>query len=314
LIDPKKVMEMAAHQARGDSSLSEAQLINAFRAGDREKFPALIGPYLQCIRLVAYSILRNPQDTEEVSQEAILKAFTHLSQLREGESFKAWLLQIAANEAKMRLRKDRRHLYDSLEQEVEGKPVQPRQFVDWRNVPSADLERKELRTALTAALNCLDDGYREVFVLRDIQKLCAAETGAILGISEGAVHTRLHRARMQMREQLTPLFGAPRKLSMTMPLKMMLLMGKTMMKRTVSCKHVTSQISNYIDGQLSPEMKRRIEEHLALCDRCSVVLDTTRKLLYIAGDEKVFDLPFECKVNWEQIMKGGNFQAARASG
>lgn len=305
---------MEAHQARGDSPLSESQLIKDCRAGDREKFPALIGPYLQCVRLIVYSILRNPQDTEEVTQEAILKALVHLDQHREGESFKAWLLQIAANEAKMRLRKDRRHLYESLEQEVAGKPVQPRQFVDWRNMPSAELERKEIRTALTAALNCLDDGYREVFVLRDVQKLGAAKTGEILGISEGAVHTRLHRARLQMREHLTPLFGAPRRPSMTMPLKMMMLMGKTMMKRTVSCKHVTSQISGYIDGQLSPELKRQIKEHLALCDRCSVVVDTTRKLLYIAGDEKVFDLPFECKVNWDEIMKGGKFRSAKATG
>ncbi|HWZ46228.1 MAG TPA: sigma-70 family RNA polymerase sigma factor [Candidatus Saccharimonadales bacterium] len=295
---------MEAQDALGRSSSSEAQLISSCRAGDRDKFAALIGPYIKGIRLVAYSILRNPQDTEEVSQEAILKAFIHLSQLREGESFKAWLLQIAANEAKMRLRKDRRHLYESLEQEFADKPVQPRQFVDWRNVPSADLERKELRAALMAALNCLEDGYREVFVLRDIQELCAAKAGEILGISEGAVNTRLHRARMQMREQLIPLFSAPGKLSMAMPFKMMLLMGKTIMKQTVSCKHVTSQISNYIDGHLSREMKRQIEKHLALCDRCSVLVDTMRKLLYIAGNEKVFELPFACKVNWDEIMKG----------
>jgi len=207
---------------------------------------------------------------------------------------------------------DRRHLYDSLEQDVAGKRTRPRQFVSWRNVPSADLEGRELRNGLSAALNCLEDGYREVFVLRDIQKISAADTGRILGMSEGAVHTRLHRARLQMREHLTPLFRAPRRLSMAISLRMMVLMGKTMMKQTISCKTAVRHISGYIDSQLTPELKRQMEEHLAVCDRCSVVVDTTRKLIYLAGDEKVFDVPFECKLNWDEIMKSGRFQSAGA--
>jgi RNA polymerase sigma-70 factor (ECF subfamily) len=282
-------------------SAQERQLINDCKAGKREQFQLLISPYLHSIKLISYSILKNTSDMEEVTQESILKALTHINQLREGESFKAWVLQIAGNEARMRLRKDRKHLYSSVEEEISEKPFQPRQFVNWRAIPSEELERKELRQVLTAALECLEDGYREVFVLRDVQRLSAAETGKILGISEGAVNTRLHRARLQMREYVTPFFRAPRPMSMTMPLKMMLLMGKTWMRKTITCRHVTRQISAYIDGQLTPELRAKIEEHLRLCDRCSIVLDTTRKLLYVAGDEKVFEVPFECRVNWKQI-------------
>src|SRR5215470_4037398 len=164
----------------------EAQLLNDCKAGNREQFQTLISPYLRSIKLIAYSILQNQPDTEEVVQEAILKAFTHISQLREGESFKAWLLQIAGNEARMRLRKDRKQLYSSLEQDIEKKSFQPRQFIDWRNIPSEELERKEVREALTAALKCLDYGYREVFILRDVEHLSAIETGTILGLSPGA--------------------------------------------------------------------------------------------------------------------------------
>jgi RNA polymerase sigma factor (sigma-70 family) len=225
---------------------------------------------------------------------------THINQLREGESFKAWLLQIAGNEARMRLRKDRKHLYSSVEEDIKEKPFQPRQFVNWRDIPSQELERNELRKVLTAALECLEDGYREVFILRDVQHLSSAEAARILGITEGAVNTRLHRARMQMREHLTPFFRAPRPMSMTMPLKMMLLMGKTWMRKTISCRHVTRQLSGYIDGQLTPEVRAKIDEHLRLCDRCSIVLDTTRKLLYVAGDEKVFELPFESSADFAQ--------------
>ena len=289
-----------------DRIAQERQIIDDCKAGKCEQFQSLIGPYLHSIKLITYSILRNRSDMEEVTQESILKALTHINQLREGESFKAWLLQIAGNEARMRLRKDRKHLYSSVEQDINEKPFQPRQFVNWRDIPSQELERNELRKVLTAALECLEDGYREVFVLRDVQHLSAAEAGSILGITEGAVNTRLHRARLQMREQVTPFFRAPRRMSMTMPLKMMLLMGKTWMRKTISCRHVTRQLSGYIDNQLTPELRTKIEEHLRLCDRCSIVLDTTRKLLYVAGDEKVFEVPFECSVDWKQIADQGD--------
>lgn len=289
--------------AGNDFANREAQLISECKAGNREHFEALVRPYLQSIKLISYSILKNSHDTEDVVQETILKAYLHLDQLRTGDSFKAWLLRIAGNEARMRLRKERRHLYSSVEQEINEKPFQPRQFVEWRNIPSEELQRDEVRTALTAALACLEDGYREVFVLRDVQHLSALETGRILGISEGAVNTRLHRARLQMREHLTPFFKAARPMSMSVPLKMMLLMGKTWMRKTISCRHVTNQISNYIDGQLTPDMRAKIEDHLRLCDRCSVVVDTVRKLLYVAGDENVFTVPFECRVNWQAVKE-----------
>jgi RNA polymerase sigma-70 factor (ECF subfamily) len=286
-----------------DIATREAQLLAECKAGKREHFEALVSPYLQSIKLISYSILKNSHDVEDVVQETVLKAYLHLDQLRDGDSFKAWLLRIAGNEARMRIRKERKHLYSSVEQDINEQPFQPRQFVEWRNIPSEELERDETRTALTAALACLDDGYREVFVLRDVQHLSAAETGKILGLTEGAVNTRLHRARLQMREHLTPFFKAPRHMSMTVPLKMMLLMGKTWMRKTISCRHVTSQISNYIDGQLTPELRGKIEEHLRLCDRCSVVVDTVRKLLYVAGDESVFTVPFECKINWDSLKE-----------
>jgi RNA polymerase sigma-70 factor, ECF subfamily len=279
----------------------EAELVAECQAGNLGRFESLVSPYMQSIKLLSYSILKNSHDAEDVVQETVLKAYLHINQLRAGDSFKAWFVRIACNEARMRLRKERRHLYSSVEQEIQDKPFQPRQFVSWKNIPSGELQRDEVRNALTAALACLEDGYREVFVLRDVQHLSSAETGKILGLTEGAVNTRLHRARLQMREHLTPFFRAPRPMSMTMPLKMMLLMGKTWMRKTVNCKQVTDQISNYIDNQLTPELRAKIEEHLRLCDRCAVVVDTVRKLLYVAGDENVFSVPFDCKVNWEAL-------------
>jgi Putative zinc-finger len=86
--------------------------------------------------------------------------------------------------------------------------------------------------------------------------------------------------------------------------KMMKLIGRTLMQKTLSCKQVTRELSNYIDGQLDPEMRRQITEHLRLCNRCAVVFDTMRKLLYIAGDENMFVMPFEYDIDWERIISG----------
>src|SRR5215472_16092928 len=136
-----------------DALAYELHLISLCKAGEKEQFHALVTPYLQTIALFVYSILQNHEDAEETVQETVLKAFTHLEQLRDGESFKAWLLQIAANEARMRRRKYRSHLFDSVEGQIKDREFQPRQFVEWQNIPSNELEQKELRAALINALN-----------------------------------------------------------------------------------------------------------------------------------------------------------------
>ena len=285
-----------------DALAHELYLISRFKAGEKEQFHALITPYLQTIALFVYSMLQSHEDTEEIVQETVLKAFTHLEQLRDGESFKAWLLQIAANEARMRLRQRRAHQFDSVEGQIQEREFQPRQFVEWRHIPSNELEHKELRAALTNALNCLTKGYREVFVLRDVQHLSSAETGRILGMSEAAVDTRLHRARLQMREQLTTLFQRPARKWVATSLKMMTLMGKRMLRKVISCRRAMDELSNYINERIGADLRKQIEEHLRVCNRCSILLDTTRKVLYIVGDEEVFDLPFKCNQNWDRLL------------
>jgi len=211
-------------------------------------------------------------------------------------------LQIAANEARMRLRKYKPYLFESVEGEIKDREFQPRQFVEWRHIPSNELEQKELRAALMNALGDLAQGYREVFVLRDVDHLSSAETGKILGMSEAAVDTRLHRARLQMRERLTPLFKRPSRAWISKSFRMMKLMGNRMMRRVISCRRAMKELSNYINESIAAELRKQMEDHLCVCDRCSVLLDTTRKVLYVCGDDKVFDLPFKCDQNWGQLL------------
>ena len=189
---------------------AESALIERICKGEKDLFYALIQPYERSVYLTAYAVLRNPADAEDAAQEALLKAFAHLDQLRSNEKFKGWLLLIALNEARMRRRKDRQHLFESLDEQIvetDDGDFMPQQFADWREVPSETLERKEIRAAVRKALESLKLKYREVFVLRDMQHLSMADTAQVLGISVPLVKIHLHRARLQMREQLTPMFG-----------------------------------------------------------------------------------------------------------
>ena len=189
-----------------DTPDCESRLIERVQNGDSEAFYELVQPYERGVYLAALSIVRNDSDAEEVAQEAILKGFKCLRRFRGESKFSTWLIQIAINEAKMKLRKNHPHLYESLQEgrRTEDGDYMPRDFADWREIPSEALARKELRRALRHALTTLPERYRSVLVLRDIQQLSIHETAQVLGISEGNVKTRLSRARLQMRDALAP--------------------------------------------------------------------------------------------------------------
>ena len=193
------------------AAAAELLLIERVQNGDSEAFYDLVRPHERGVFLAAFSILRNEADAEEAAQEAILKAFQNLPRFRREAKFSTWLIQITINEAKMKIRKDRRHLYESIETgrvNEEGDYV-PRDFADWRAIPSEALEQSELRGALAQALDSLPEKYRTVLVLRDVQQLSISETAQTLAISEANVKVRLSRARLQMRDALAPGLAAP---------------------------------------------------------------------------------------------------------
>lgn len=199
-------LRAAKRVLRPEPEETENALIARVCEGDYEAFYELVRPCERAIFFAATSVLHNDADAEEAAQEAVLKAFTHIRSFRAESKFSTWLIQITINEARMKLRRDHRHLYDSLDQsrvDEEGSNW-PRDFADWREIPSETLEQKELRDTLNRALDSLAPKYREVIVCRDVQHLSIAETAQVLGISTSNVKTRLLRARLRMRDALAP--------------------------------------------------------------------------------------------------------------
>jgi RNA polymerase sigma-70 factor (ECF subfamily) len=187
---------------------AESSLIERALKGEVECFYELVRPYERAIFVAAQSLVKNEPDAEEVVQEAVLKAFKGLPRFRQEAKFSTWLIQITINEARMKLRKDRRYLYESMEEGQRGEDGDyiPKDFADWREIPSEALEQKQLRETLMKAVNSLPEKYRVVFMLRDVQQLSIAETMQVLGITEANVKTRLSRARLQLRDLLAPVF------------------------------------------------------------------------------------------------------------
>ena len=188
--------------------VTEQDLIRRVRDGDKEAFYSLVRPYQRAVFLAARSLLANDADAEDAAQEAVLKAFTHISAFRGESKFSTWLIRIVINEARMMLRKQHPQRYESLDEPRvdEQGDYWPKDFADWKEIPIEALQLKELREALSKALASLEPKYREVLVLRDIQHLSIAETAEALNISETNVKTRLHRARLRMRDALAPGF------------------------------------------------------------------------------------------------------------
>jgi RNA polymerase sigma-70 factor, ECF subfamily len=184
-------------------STREQELIAQVQRGQTELFYELVRPYERRVYAAALAILRNETDAEDTAQEAMLKALAHIRQFRAESRFSTWLIQITVNEALMRRRRERTRMTEAIDdQRDEGGEYVPRDFADWREIPSEALERKEVRQKLAQALASLDRKYREVFVLRDMEQLNIQETAEALGISVASVKTRLLRARLMLRDLL----------------------------------------------------------------------------------------------------------------
>jgi RNA polymerase sigma-70 factor (ECF subfamily) len=181
----------------------ELDLISSVQGGEHELFYELVRPYERRVYAAALAILRNEHDAEDAAQEAMLKAFANIRQFRAEARFSTWLIQITVNEALMRRRRERTVPMEGFDHRREDEnEYAPRDFADWREIPSEALERKEVRQRLAEALGTLDRKYREVFMLRDMEHLNIQETAEALGITVASVKTRLLRARLMLRDLL----------------------------------------------------------------------------------------------------------------
>lgn len=193
---------------------SEMALVHAAKDGDMSAFEELLRRSQAMVFRVAQHITGSREETEEVTQEAYLKAFQNLERFEERSRFSTWVTRITVNIALMRLRHRRGHaIVPMSNQDAQAADAVPQEVVDWRPNPEQLYGRHELREILARALAKLPQHYSTVFLLRDVEGFSTAETAEALDLSVTTVKTRLLRARLQLRERLSRHFGPPQRKS-----------------------------------------------------------------------------------------------------
>jgi len=192
---------------KAEDKVGEDALIARILAGERDLFHELICPYERIVYSMVFSMLGNESDAEDAAQTAVIQAYMNLDKYRGESRFSTWLVTIALNEGRNRLRKAkslREDSIDALSEEADG-DFAPALLTDWREIPSEALERKEVREHLQRAIERLPLIYRAVLVMRDMEGLDMEETARSLCVTTTVVKVRLHRARRMMQRDLAPL-------------------------------------------------------------------------------------------------------------
>jgi RNA polymerase sigma-70 factor (ECF subfamily) len=193
-----------------DLAQADTSLVDRIRSGDAAALEALMSAHADAVYRLVHGITRNAADAEEVVQDVFLTVFRKIDLFEARSALRTWIYRIAVNLALNKRRGKRRELEVSIEEHLpaflpdghrEGESAYL--HADWSRTPEAELLAGEGLTALRRALDELPDGYRAVLVMRDVEELSNEEVAGILGDSVPAVKSRLHRARMVLRERLT---------------------------------------------------------------------------------------------------------------
>jgi RNA polymerase sigma-70 factor, ECF subfamily len=193
-----------------DEANDDMDLVHASKNGNVAAFEQLVKRYDRKLFRIAQSVTHNREDSQDVVQEAFLKAYQHLADFREACLFSTWLIRITVNQSLMKLRKQRNTREMFLDEDFgdDQDNFLPKDVTDWSPNPEQLCWASELRTILVTALKDLEPISRMVFVLRDIEGLSIDQTAAVLDMSTTAIKARLWRVRLQLRERLSKHFSA----------------------------------------------------------------------------------------------------------
>ncbi len=186
---------------------TDSELVEKAKAGDGDAFSELVLRHESKIYGLCLKMLGNPEDAEDCLQEVFMKAFEALSGFRQEARFSTWLYRIAYNACLMRIRKKKLDTV-SLDRPMQvGEDKIERDVPDWTMDPRSGVMNEELNEVLARHINELQPDNRIVFVLRDIHGLSTDDTANVLGLTVPAVKSRLHRARLFLRERLSDYFA-----------------------------------------------------------------------------------------------------------
>lgn len=261
----------------------EAEWIARARDGDRGALDALIALHQARIFGFGMKMCRNPEDAKDVLQETLLAMARGIHRFRGASSLSTWLYTIARSHCIKRRRRGKfapRHVTTL----GEGDTV-----LDEGALPDEQLENRRIDGAITAAIGALDPMYREVLILRDVEGLSAPEVAEVLGIQVAAVKSRLHRARLAVRDHVAPLLGSDEPAS----------------SGGGRCPDVLRLFSEHLEGDVNAEKCAAMERHIEGCPKCRGACDSLRRTLSLCrtADRRV-EVPDAVKESVRAAVRG----------
>jgi RNA polymerase sigma-70 factor (ECF subfamily) len=239
----------------GNVQLNDEQLITRAVEGDRAAMDELLAKYEGQIYRFGLRMCGSEEDARDVLQETLLAAFKGVKGFRGQANLSTWLFTVARSFC---IKARRRHVGEPAATESLDTP-KVRSLPEGSPSPDQAAHAKEIGRALHSAVQALTPEHREVILLKDVEGLSAEETAAVLGESVAGVKSRLHRARMALRETLTTL------------------MGTEGAGGPGPCPALAEELSSYATENIDQATCARIEAHMARCPRCVAACETLKK-------------------------------------
>ena len=236
-------------------------LLAAARAGDQQALETLLERHQAQIYRFGMKMCRDPEDAKDVLQDTLLAMARGVRDFRGASSISTWLYTIARSFC---IKKRRRSKFAPEEERSLDTDVaaEARHLAAQSDNPDEALAARQVERALEQAIAALEPMYREVLLLRDVEGLTAPEVAEVVGVSVQAVKSRLHRARLSVRERVAPLLGV-----------------ETPPPASGGCPDVLMMFSRHLEDEISPEGCAEMERHLEGCARCRGTCDSLKRTL-----------------------------------
>jgi len=241
---------------------SDPELLAAARTGDAHALEALLVRHQPQVYRFGLRMCRDPEDARDITQDTLLAMARGVRDFRGASSLSTWLYTIARSFC---IKKRRRSKFAPEPDRSLDSDVAPDAalLTDPAKRPDEAAAAREVTVALEQAIGALEPMYREVLILRDAEGLTAPEVAEVLGIGVDAVKSRLHRARLAVREQLAPLLGIPPAAGAPSP----------------SCPDVLTLFSQNLEGEISADRCAELDRHVQACDQCRGRCDSLKRTL-----------------------------------
>jgi RNA polymerase sigma-70 factor (ECF subfamily) len=253
---------------------SDEQLLTVARRGDREALEALLLRYQSVVYRFGMRMCGDPEDAKDILQETLFAMARGVRDFRGASSLSTWLYTVARSFCIKKRRRGRS--VARAKESLEAVEERVKQVPDPRRGPEEDVAGRQVEALLAGAIASLEPMYREVLILRDVEGLTAPQVAEIVGVSVDAVKSRLHRARLAVREQVLPYLGLE---PMPPP------------RTSVSCPDVLTMLSRHLEGEITAATCAQMEKHVQECQRCAAACESLKRTLALCHSSQSAQVP-----------------------